>query len=208
MQVDRILDILENNYPDAECELNYETEFELLIATILSAQCTDVRVNKVTKDLFNKYNKSEEFAGLEEEELQEIIKSCGLYKSKAKKIIDSSKMIVNEYNGKVPNDLKKLIKLPGVGRKTANVVLSNAFDIPAMAVDTHVLRVSNRIGLVDCKTPEATEIELMRIIPKYRWTKAHHLLIFHGRRTCKARKPDCDNCSINKYCRYYNKINI
>lgn len=134
--------------------------------------------------------------------MQELIKAVGYIKAK-QKIIDSSKIIVNEYNGNVPNDLEKLIKLPGVGRKTANVVLSNAFNIAAMAVDTHVLRVSNRIGLVNCKTHEATEIELMRVIPKYRWTKAHHLLIFHGRRICKARKPDCNNCSINKYCGYY-----
>lgn len=205
MNVIKVLDILESTYPDAKCELNYSSPFELLIATILSAQCTDVRVNIVTKDLFKKYNKPEDFADLNEDELSKFIKSCGLYKSKSKKIIDTSKIILSKYNGQVPNNLEELIQLPGVGRKTANVILSNAFNIQAMAVDTHVFRVSNRIGIVDEKDVSNTEFKLMDVIPKQRWSKAHHLFIFHGRRTCKARNPQCDICNINTFCKYYKK---
>jgi endonuclease-3 len=203
--INKVLDILEDYYPDAECELNYETPFELLVATILSAQCTDVRVNKVTKELFARYNKPKDFSNLKEEELGEIIKSCGLYKSKAKKIILSSKIILDKYNGQVPSSLEELISLPGVGRKTANVILSNVFNVPAIAVDTHVFRVSNRIGIVKGKDPEDTEFKLMNVIPKKRWSKAHHLFIFHGRRICKARSPKCSICPINNYCNYYKK---
>ncbi|SHH28532.1 endonuclease III [Tepidibacter thalassicus] len=205
MEVDKILDILEKTYPDAKCELNYKTPFELLVATILSAQCTDVRVNKVTEKLFAKFNKPEDFADLKEEKLGEMIKSCGLYRSKSEKIINSSKIILNKYSGQVPDTLEELVSLPGVGRKTANVILSNAFNVPAMAVDTHVFRVSNRIGIVNGKDPKDTEFKLMNKIPKQRWSKAHHLFIFHGRRVCKARNPQCSICPINSYCNYYKK---
>ena len=201
--VNKILDKLEEIYPDAQCELNYETPFELLIATILSAQCTDVRVNKVTEVLFKKYNTPEQFAALTEEEIGEEIRSCGLYKSKSKKIKESSRMICENFGGEVPQTLKELTTLPCVGRKTADVVLSNAFKQDAIAVDTHVFRVSNRIGIVDTQTPEKTEFALMDAIPKKRWSHSHHLLIFHGRRICKARKPECEICPITKYCKYY-----
>ena len=152
--VNKTLDKLETIYPDAQCELEYTTAFELLIATILSAQCTDVRVNIVTRELFKKYNTAEDFAKLSEEEIMGEIRTCGLYKSKAKKIKEASQMICSNYNGKVPDTLEELIKLPGVGRKTADVVLSNAFNKDAIAVDTHVFRVANRIGIVHTKTPE------------------------------------------------------
>lgn len=205
--IKKILDILEQTYPDAECELNYTSAFELLIATILSAQCTDVRVNKVTEELFKKYNKPEDFAKLSTAEISEEIKSCGLFKSKAQKIKETSVILCSNYGGEVPDNMEELIKLPGVGRKTANVVLSNAFGVDAIAVDTHVFRVSNRIGLVKTDTPEKTEFELMKVLPKKRWSKAHHLIIFHGRRICKARKPECNVCPIVEYCDYYQEGN-
>lgn len=205
--IKKILDILEQTYPDAECELNYTSAFELLIATILSAQCTDVRVNKVTAELFKKYNKPEDFAKLSTAEISEEIKSCGLYKSKAQKIKETSVILCSNYGGEVPSKMEELVKLPGVGRKTANVVLSNAFGVDAIAVDTHVFRVSNRIGLVKTDTPEKTEFELMKVLPKKRWSKAHHLIIFHGRRICKARKPECNICPIVEYCDYYQEGN-
>lgn len=205
--IKKILDILEQTYPDAECELNYTNAFELLIATILSAQCTDVRVNKVTEELFKKYNKPEDFAKLSTAEISEEIKSCGLYKSKAQKIKETSVILCSNYGGEVPDKMEELVKLPGVGRKTANVVLSNAFGVDAIAVDTHVFRVSNRIGLVKTDTPEKTEFELMKVLPKKRWSKAHHLIIFHGRRICKARKPECNVCPIVEYCDYYQEGN-
>ena len=201
--VNKILDLLEAIYPDAKCELNYTTPFELLIATILSAQCTDVRVNKVTEEVFKKYNSAKAFSKLTVEEISEMIKSCGLYKSKAQKIKETSELICTLYDGQVPNTLEELIKLPGVGRKTAGVVLSNAFNVPAIAVDTHVFRVSNRIGIVNTQTPEKTEFALMETIPKRRWSHSHHVLIFHGRRMCKARKPECEKCPIKNDCNYY-----
>lgn len=204
-KVNEILDILEETFPDAECELNYKTPFELLIATILSAQCTDVRVNIITSELFKKYNTPYDFANLEIEKLENMIRSCGLYKSKSQKIISTSKDIIEKYNGEVPRSLDELTKLAGVGRKTANVVLSNAFGEDTIAVDTHVFRVANRIGIVKTTNPEKTEFELMKAIPKSRWSRAHHLLIFHGRRICKARNPECSKCPIKEYCNYYKK---
>ncbi|VHR17021.1 endonuclease III [Clostridioides difficile] len=205
--VNKILDELEKLYPDAKCELNYGTAFELLIATILSAQCTDVRVNKVTSELFKKYNTARDFANLSIEEISKEIKSCGLYKSKSQKIKDTSEQLCELYDGEVPDSLEKLIKLPGVGRKTAGVVLSNAFNHPAIAVDTHVFRVSNRIGIVDEPNPQKTEFALMEAIPKERWSHSHHVLIFHGRRMCKARNPECASCPIKEDCNYYKELN-
>ncbi|MGL5313539.1 MAG: endonuclease III [Peptostreptococcaceae bacterium] len=206
-EINKILDVLEETYPDAKCELDYTTAFELLIATILSAQCTDVRVNKVTGELFKKYNTAYAFSKLSIEEISEEIKSCGLYKSKAEKIKQTSQKLCEFYNGEVPDEMDKLIELPGVGRKTANVVLSNAFGQDAIAVDTHVFRVANRIGIVNTTVPEKTEFELMKVLPKKRWSHAHHLLIFHGRRLCKARKPECSICPIKSYCDYYEEGN-
>lgn len=201
------IDIILNLYPDAKAELNYTNPLELLIATILSAQCTDVRVNIVTKDLFKKYKTPEDYANSDIKELEKDIKTCGLYKSKAKNIKLCAEQLIKEFNSKVPDNIKDLQTLAGVGRKTANVVASNAFGIPAIAVDTHVFRVSNRIGIAKAKDVLNTELQLQKVIDKDKWTKAHHALIFHGRRICSARNPKCDKCPVNKICLYYkNKI--
>lgn len=180
--------------------LVFSTPYELLIAVILSAQCTDERVNKVTKDLFLDFNTPEKMLTLSVEELGAKIFSCGLYKSKAEHILSASKDIIDKFNGQVPSTLSNLQTLAGVGRKTANVVYSVAFNGQAIAVDTHVFRVSNRIGLANAKNPLQTEKALMQIIDKKSWSKAHHYLIYLGRSYCKARKPDCENCPINTYC--------
>ena len=201
--VEKMIDYFEKKYPDPETALNYETPFQLLIATIMSAQTTDVQVNKVTKDLFSKYKTPNDFAELEVRELQKEIQSIGLYKNKSKYIIESSKMIVEDFDGKVPTNRKDLVKLPGVGRKTANVVLANAFDRETIAVDTHVFRVANRLGLVDTDKRDQVEQDLMEVVPENYWTKFHHWLIFHGREICKARNPLCDKCEIKSYCDYY-----
>lgn len=200
----KVLDILSEVYKGATCGLNFNSTFELLISTILSAQCTDERVNLVTKELYKEYNTPQAFITLTEEQLGEKIKSCGFYKNKSKNILGCCKMLLEKYDGKVPNTMEELIKLPGVGRKTANVVLSNAFGIPAIAVDTHVFRLANRIGLAKGKTVEEVEEKLMKNIPKNMWSDAHHYLIWHGRKICNARKPKCDECPIVQYCEYYN----
>ncbi|MEW9094392.1 MAG: endonuclease III [Clostridiaceae bacterium] len=205
-RIDKILDILKHTYPNAKCALYFNSSYELLVATILSAQCTDVRVNIVTEELFKEYNTPEKMVSLSEEELGEKIKTCGLYKSKSKNILKTSRELIKEYEGKVPNTMEDLINLPGVGRKTANVVLSNAFGIPAIAVDTHVFRVSNRIGIAKGKTPEAVEQELMNNIPRELWSDAHHFLIWHGRNICVARRPKCEECPIAPYCEYFSSI--
>lgn len=202
-EADICLDILEETYPDAHCELDHKSPFELLVATILSAQCTDIRVNKVTSEMFKKYNKPEDFANMDINKLEGLIKECGLFRNKAKNIKASSSVILENYNGEVPNTISELMKLPGVGKKTANVVASTAFGVPAIAVDTHVFRVSNRIGFVHEKNVLDTEKALQNKIDKSRWTKAHHLFIFHGRRCCTARSPRCESCTINKICRSY-----
>ncbi|MDT8718510.1 endonuclease III [Clostridium sp. 19966] len=197
-----ILDKLYEMYPDAECELNYTTPFELLIATVLSAQTTDKKVNQVTESLFKVCNTPEGFLKLTQGELEGYIKQIGLYKNKSKNILSLCKSLVDDFNGEVPRNHEELMKLAGVGRKTANVVLSNAFGVPALAVDTHVFRVSNRIGLAKSKDVEGTEQQLMKLIPKDQWIKAHHTLIFHGRYLCKAMKPGCDNCPIAPLCKF------
>lgn len=202
-EADKCLDVLEETYPDAKCELEHRSPFELLVATILSAQCTDVRVNKVTEEMFKKYNKPEDFANMDIKTLESLVKECGLYRNKAKNIKASSNVILEEYNGKVPETIKDLMELPGVGKKTANVVASTCFGVPAIAVDTHVFRVSNRIGFVSENNVEKTEKALENKIDRSRWTKAHHLFIFHGRRCCTARSPKCHACPIKDFCRYY-----
>ena len=191
---------LEEAYPDARPALHYNTPFELLIAVMLSAQCTDVRVNIVTETLFEKWNTPEQFASITPDELLPWIKSCGLGPAKSKNIVATSKMLCEQFGGKVP---KVLQTLPGVGRKTANVVASVAYGVPAIAVDTHVFRVSNRIGLADAKDVTNTEKQLMERIPKENWAKAHHWLIFHGRRVCTARSPKCGECTVAPYCAYH-----
>lgn len=207
-EIKEVINILLKTYPDATVELEHSSTFELLIATILSAQCTDVRVNKITRELFKDYNTPEDFIQLTEKELGEKIRSCGFYKVKSKNILATSRKIIEEFNGQVPNTMEELITLPGVGRKTANVVLSNAFGVPAIAVDTHVFRVSNRIGLANSKNVLDTEKDLMDNIDKNMWSKAHHLLIFHGRRVCKARRPLCNECPLTNYCLYYKEVEI
>lgn len=198
-----VIDRLLRQYPDAKAGLNFSTPFELLIATILSAQCTDAQVNKTTAVLFKEYKTPEDFLKLSEEELGEMIKSCGFYKNKSKNILATCRLLVEKFNGQVPNTLEELMTLPGVGRKTANVVISNAFNIPAIAVDTHVFRVSNRIGIANSNNVIDTEKDLMENIDREMWSKAHHLLIFHGRKICKARNPLCHECPVADLCEYY-----
>lgn len=202
--IDNILKTLSETYPQAKCALNFGSPYELLVSTILSAQCTDVRVNKVTRELYKKYNTPEKMLSLTEEELGEKIKSCGFFRSKSKHILEASRVILESYKGEVPKTMEELTKLSGVGRKTANVVLSNAFGIPAIAVDTHVFRVSNRLGIAIGNTPDKVEKELMKNIPKSMWSDAHHYLIWHGRLICKSRKPDCENCPLVLWCEYFN----
>lgn len=180
--------------------LNFSTPFELLVAVILSAQCTDERVNKITAKLFEKFNTPQKMLTLSQSELEKYIFSCGLYKSKAEHILSACNVIVQKFDGQVPNSIEKLQMLAGVGRKTANVVYSVAFGGNAIAVDTHVFRVSNRIGLVSAKNPLQTEKGLMRILDEKDWSRAHHYLIYLGRSFCKASKPDCGNCPISEYC--------
>lgn len=205
--INLIIQLLSETYPQASCELLYRNPFELLIATILSAQATDKKVNQITPKLFQKYKRSEDFINLSQRELENEIKQIGLYRTKSKNILETCKILVNTYNGNVPASREALESLPGVGRKTANVVLSNAFNIPAIAVDTHVFRVANRIGIANSKNVLETEQQLMGAIPKSKWTKAHHLLIWHGRRICDARKPKCDICPLILHCDYVkNKI--
>lgn len=198
-----IVDKLMETYPDAECELKYETPFQLLIATVLSAQTTDKKVNEVTKKLFKDYGTLDKFLTLSEEKLQDIIKVIGLYKTKSRNIVGLCKVLRDNFNGEVPKTRDELVTLPGVGRKTANVVISNCFGVQAFAVDVHVFRVSNRIGLVNASTPEKTELDLMKNIDENLWTICHHTIIFHGRRCCTARNPKCEECTIKDYCKYY-----
>jgi len=200
-----VIEMLLRTYPDAKAELNFSNPFELLIATILSAQTTDVQVNKVTENLFKEYRTPEDFLKMSEDELMEKIKSIGFYRNKSKNILATCKILVEKYGGKVPDVIEELMELPGVGRKTANVVISNAFGKDAIAVDTHVFRVSNRIGIAKSDDVLDTEKQLMENIEKNMWSKAHHLLIFHGRRICKARKPQCNKCPLTEYCLYYRK---
>ncbi len=202
VNVEQILDKLHQLYPDAHCELNYTTPFELLIATILSAQCTDKRVNEITANLFTKYNEPKHYLNLTQAELEEEIKGLGLFKNKSKNILETCRILFEKYNSQVPDTHKALEELPGVGRKTANVVLSNAFGIPAIAVDTHVFRVANRLGLAQSDNVDETEQQLMKRIPKEKWSDAHHWLIWHGRRMCSARNPKCSECPLREECLY------
>lgn len=204
--VQEVLDLLYQAHPDARCELDHQDEFQLLIATVLSAQTTDVSVNKVTPELFEKYPTVYDMASADQSEIESCIRQIGLYKSKARNIIELSRCIVSDFGGKVPETIKELVTLKGVGQKTANVVVSNAFGVPAIAVDTHVFRVSNRIGIANAKDVKLTEEQLMKKIAKDQWTIAHHTFIFQGRYICLARKPKCEQCNITEYCKYYKKM--
>ena len=192
----RVLDALEGLYPEARAELNFTNPYETLVATILSAQCTYKRVNMVTERLFAKYPDAHAMAKLEPEELEPMIRECGLYHNKAKNIVAASRALVEQYDGQVPSTRKELMALPGVGQKTAGVVLLAAFGDDQIPVDTHVFRVSRRIGLADADTPEKVEMQLREILPRERWSHAHHLIIWHGRRICHARGPECDRCPL------------
>ncbi|WP_265213916.1 endonuclease III [Anaerococcus sp. NML200537] len=206
--IKKVLDLLDIMYPDVDHSmLDFTTPFELLVATILSAQATDVSVNKVTKEMFKEANTPEDFANMDIKKLENYIRSIGIYRNKAKNIQAASKILINDYNSIVPKDKKELQKLPGVGRKTANVVVSNAYGIPAIAVDTHVFRVSNRIGLANANNVDKTEDQLEKNIDQSRWTKTHHQIITHGRALCKARNPLCEECQLNKLCEYYRRQN-
>lgn len=197
----KIVRILKRAYPDARCSLNHSNAFELLVATILSAQCTDARVNMVTEDLFRKYRKPDDYLNVSEEELQEDIRTTGFFRNKTKSIQGTALALIEEYRGKVPQTMDELLELPGVARKTANVVLGNAFGIHAgVVVDTHVTRLSRRLALTSEKTAEKIEQDLIVIVPKKDWVIFSHLLIAHGRATCKARAPLCAECVVEKYC--------
>lgn len=199
-KVDRILKSLETLYPDAATELHYETPFQLLVATMLSAQCTDRRVNMITPRLFSHYPDAPSLAQASVESVEDLIRDCGLFHTKARNICRTAQILTNEFDTVVPSDRDILMTLPGVGRKTANVVVANAFGQDAIAVDTHVFRVSHRLGWATARDADGTEQELMRVIPKKKWSRAHHWLILHGRRVCAARNPGCAECVLLKDC--------
>lgn len=207
-RVREIIKILSKEIPDSRIALKFSNPLELLIATILSAQCTDVKVNQVTADLFKKYHTAKDYAEANLEELEEDIRPTGFYRNKAKSVQKCCQELVARFGGKVPQTMEELVTLPGVGRKTANVILGNAFGLPGIAVDTHVQRVSQRIGLTKNDDPVKIELDLMEIVPKEEWTHFSNLLIWHGRRICVARKPLCEICPIRKLCDYGSKISI
>ena len=204
-KIKEVLDRLEETYPEAECALHHQNVFQLIVAVALSAQTTDKSVNVVTPALFERYPDADALAAADVEEVSEYIKRIGMYKTKAKNIVGMAQKLVSDYGGQVPEDYDALVSLPGVGRKTANVVLSVGFGHQRIAVDTHVFRVANRIGLVHEKDVLKTELSLMERIPEERWSRTHHSLIFHGRQCCDARKPDCEHCTVSEFCEYINK---
>ena len=202
---ERIVQQLSVHYQGASTALTYGSPFELLVAVVLSAQCTDERVNRVTARLFPTYNTPAKMGALTQTELENLIRDCGLFRMKAKNLLAACEKLQTLYNNEIPKTQDELMQLPGVGRKTANVLVSHLFHTPAIAVDTHVFRTSHRLGLADGATPEAVERELMALIPKMQWSDAHHWLIWHGRKVCHARKPDCPNCFLQELCPYDEK---
>ena len=204
MKYKEIVKILKNEYPDAKCSLDFETPFQMVIAVMLSAQCTDERVNKTTPSIFAKYSTPEDFANADVKKIEELIHPCGFYKNKAKNIKACAEMIVKKYNGEVPRTMKELMELPGVGRKSANVVMLEAFgDAQGIAVDTHCKRIANRLGLSNQKEPEKIEQDLLKIFNKEDYKDINHLFIWHGRKTCTARKPKCNDCILKEYCKEF-----
>ena len=201
-----IIEILKKTYPEAKCSLDFTNPFDLLVAVMLSAQCTDERVNKTTPSIFLKYRTPKDFANIDINVLEELIHPCGFYKNKAKNIKATSKILVEQYDSKVPNTMEELIALPGVGRKTANVVMLEAFNNPqGIAVDTHCKRIANRIGISKEKEPEKIEQDILKIAPKEYYKDLNHILIYHGRNTCDSRVPKCNICPISSYCKFYKK---
>lgn len=200
-----VLQVLQKEYGDTGTALKFQTPFQLLVSTMLAAQSTDKQVNKITRELYRKYPDARAFARLTPEELEQEIRSIGLYRNKARNIIAMSRMLLEKFGGEVPQTREELMQLPGVGRKTANVVLSVGFNQDAIAVDTHVFRVANRIGLAQAPNVQQTEEQLMRNIPRHLWSAAHHWLIWHGRRVCRAQNPRCQACPLTPWCQYYQK---
>jgi endonuclease-3 len=194
--------ILKKQYPDAECTLNFKYPWQLMIAAILAAQCTDARVNIITADLFEKYPDLEAFASASQSDMEEDIRSCGLFRNKAKAIIASSGMLLERYAGEVPSDMDALLRLPGIGRKIANLIMGDSFGVPAVVVDTHCARITRLLGLTSHSDPVRIERDLMAILPKEIWTSWGHLMVAHGREICKARQPVCEECPVNKLCLY------
>ncbi|MFZ5988282.1 MAG: endonuclease III [Bacillota bacterium] len=203
-RVEEIIKKFDEVYKDAECTLDYKDPLQLLISTQLAAQCTDARVNIVTKTLFQKYKNVYDFANADLSELEQDVKPTGFYHNKARNIKETCKIIIDKYNGLVPDNMDDLLALPGVGRKTANLVLGDVFGIPGIVVDTHAKRLSNRIGLSDNSDPKKIEFDLMKVVPKESWSKFCHQLVYHGRAVCTARKPGCKECSIVNFCDYGN----
>jgi endonuclease-3 len=201
----RLLARLDKEFPRPKTALRFTTPLELLVATILSAQCTDERVNQVTKTLFTRYRSAQDFARAERGELERLIHSTGFYKAKAKNLIECGRALVDRFGGQVPRTMEELVTLPGVGRKTANVVLGNCFGIPSIVVDTHVKRVSQRLGLVATDDPDKIELELQKLFPRKSWTKGSHQLLLHGRHVCTARLPQCPECAVNPLCPWEGK---
>lgn len=202
--VKEIIKILKETYPEAECSLDFSNPFQMAVAVLLSAQCTDARVNIVTKELFKAAPTAKEMNTLTIKEIEKYIASCGLYKTKAKNIKGLAKMVMDKYNGEIPDTMEELVKLPGIGRKSANVVMLEAFHNPqGVAIDTHAKRICNRIGISKEESPEKIEQDLLKKIDKDEYFDANHLFVWHGRYTCKARKPECEKCTITKYCNYF-----
>ena len=199
-KVGKILDLLAKTYPQARCELTFSTPLELLVATILSAQCTDARVNRVTPHLFTKYRSAKAYAGADPETFEQEIRTTGFFRSKAKNIIACCQTLARDFGGQVPRTMQELVTLPGVGRKTANILVYNAYGLPGFAVDTHVTRVTGRLGLVDTEDPDKIEEAICRVLPREMWGQATHLFIFHGRRTCHAKQPRCAECTLQSLC--------
>ena len=202
--VKEIIKILKETYPEAECSLDFSNPFQMAVAVLLSAQCTDARVNIVTKELFKVAPTAEEMNKLTVKEIEKYIASCGLYKTKAKNIKGLAEMVMDKYNGEIPDTMEELVKLPGIGRKSANVVMLEAFHNPqGVAIDTHAKRICSRIGISKEESPEKIEQDLLKKIDKDEYFDANHLFVWHGRYTCKARKPECEKCTITKYCNYF-----
>jgi len=203
----KVAEYFEKSMPDPKTELNYKTPYELMVAVMLSAQCTDIRVNKITPEFFNKFPDVQALSKASFTDVFELIKSCSYPNNKAKHLIEAAKKLVNEYNNKLPDNIEELQKLSGIGRKSANVLVSIIYDKPAIAVDTHVFRVANRIGLANAKTPLGVEKQLMEGFEKNILPKAHHWLILHGRYVCKSKSPNCNECGLKEYCKFYKTQN-